>query len=393
MKIKVYALIFLFSFIIAPALVSSTTEYAMAKSEVEENLTKEITENLDALVNEDLDRYFQNLEGSLGYSLKDFVKGVINGEIKVSAENVLEVVSSSVKSGIKDSIASIISILTLAIFSSLAKSITAGFKKDGIENIVHFAVYGAILCTLAISLGAVVKSTYESLKDVNKLLDGVFPILVTLITALGGVSATSILQPTTLLISNLIIKLILNLIIPIFCAVVIFTFVGNMSNTIKLDKFSKTLKSLANWTLGITFSLVTTFTSIQGLVGASFDSISIKSAKFALSSYIPILGGYLSEGFDIVMASCVLVKNALGITAFLILLGIILTPIIKILLLSFALKIVSSIVEPLGENNVSNLLYDTAGHLNLLVACLGGIAFLVFIILSITIGAFNGGIV
>ena len=128
-------------------------------------------------------------------------------------------------------------------------------------------------------------------------------------------------------------------------------------------------------------------------MGASFDSISIKSAKFALSSYIPILGGYLSEGFDIIMASCVLVKNALGLTAFLILLGIIITPIIKILLLSFSLKIVSSIVEPLGENNLSNLLYDTAGHLNLLIACLGGIAFLVFIILSITIGAFNGGIV
>lgn len=393
MKIKFLLLIFLVAFSIAPFLVSSTTEYAYAESEIEENLKKEINENLDSLVGDNIDEYFKNLEGSLGYTLKDFAKAIINGEIKVSAENLLNVIFSAVKNGFKGSIASVLSILTLAILSSLSKTITAGFKKDGIENIIHFAIYGAILCTLGISLGSVVKSTYEALNEINKILDGIFPIFATLVTALGGAGGASLLQPSTLLLSNLVIKMILNLILPVFCAIIVFTFVGNMSDTVKLDKFSKTLKSSVNWVLGITFSLLTTFTSLQGLVGASFDSITIKSAKFALSTYVPILGGYLSEGFDIVMASCILVKNALGLTTFLILIGVILTPIIKILLLSLSLKMVSSIVEPLGENKVSNLLYDTAGHLNILVACIGGVAFLIFILLSITIGAFNGGIV
>lgn len=393
MKIKFLLLIFLVAFAIAPFLVSSTTEYAYAESEIEENLKKEINENLDSLVGDNIDEYFKNLEGSLGYTLKDFAKAIINGEIKVSAENILNVIFSAVKNGFKGSIASVLSILTLAILSSLSKTITAGFKKDGIENIIHFAIYGAILCTLGISLGSVVKSTYEALNEINKILDGIFPIFATLVTALGGAGGASLLQPSTLLLSNLVIKMILNLILPVFCAIIVLTFVGNMSDTVKLDKFSKTLKSSVNWVLGITFSLLTTFTSLQGLVGASFDSITIKSAKFALSTYVPILGGYLSEGFDIVMASCILVKNALGLATFLILIGVILTPIIKILLLSLSLKMVSSIVEPLGENKVSNLLYDTAGHLNILVACIGGVAFLIFILLSITIGAFNGGIV
>ncbi len=393
MKIKFLLLIFLVAFAIAPFLVSSTTEYAYAESEIEENLKKEINENLDSLVGDNIDEYFKNLEGSLGYTLKDFAKAIINGEIKVSAENLLNVIFSAVKNGFKGSIASVLSILTLAILSSLSKTITAGFKKDGIENIIHFAIYGAILCTLGISLGSVVKSTYEALNEINKILDGIFPIFATLVTALGGASGASLLQPSTLLLSNLVIKMILNLILPVFCAIIVLTFVGNMSDTVKLDKFSKTLKSSVNWVLGITFSLLTTFTSLQGLVGASFDSITIKSAKFALSTYVPTLGGYLSEGFDIVMAGCILVKNALGLTTFLILIGVILTPIIKILLLSLSLKMVSSIVEPLGENKVSNLLYDTAGHLNILVACIGGVAFLIFILLSITIGAFNGGIV
>jgi len=120
MKIKFLLLIFLVAFAIAPFLVSSTTEYAYAESEIEENLKKEINENLDSLVGDNIDEYFKNLEGSLGYTLKDFAKAIINGEIKVSAENILNVIFSAVKNGFKGSIASVLSILTLAILSSLS---------------------------------------------------------------------------------------------------------------------------------------------------------------------------------------------------------------------------------------------------------------------------------
>ena len=373
--------------------VSLTTDIAYAEGEIKEEIEKEIEDNLNSLIDEDLNAYFSNLESNFGVNLKDFIKGIISGNITISAENVLEGFVQAVKSGIKSSLLSLISIVVLAILSSLSKSLTAGFKKEGIETIIHYAIYGAIICTLAIMVGDVVKEVSGTLNSINELVDRLFPVILTLLTAIGGVGGASFLQPITLLVSNLVIKLIINIIIPIFYATIVFTFVGNLSDTIKLEKCNKSLKSIASWTLGIVFSLVTSFVAMQGLVGASIDTITIKSTKFALSSYIPILGGYLAEGFDIVMASCVLIKNALGLSSFLILIGILITPIVKILLFSLSLKLISAFIEPIGENKVASLLYDTSSGLNILLASLGGVAFIIFIILSLIIGAYNGGIV
>ena len=373
--------------------VSQTTNIAYAKNDVQEQLESEINDNLESLIDEDLNQYFINLENNLGFSLKDFVKGIISGEISISADTIITKLFDEIKEGIKSSLISLISILVLALLSSLSKNLTAGFKKDGIENIVHFAIYGAIICTLSITVGNIVKNTIDSLNGINSIIDNCFPIILTLLTAIGGVSAQSFLQPISVLLSNLLLKLIINLIIPIFCACTIFTFVGNLSDSIKLDKMNKTFKSIGNWLLVISFTIITTFVAIQGLVGASIDTISIKTAKFALSTYIPILGGYLAEGFDIVLASCVLIKNAFGLAVFLSIISLLFYPILKIILLSTSLKLISAIVEPIGENKVSALLYDTASSLNILIASLGGVAFLIFVILSLIIGAFNGGII
>lgn len=373
--------------------ISKTTKIALADNEVKEELEKEIEENVNSLIGDDLNQYFSNIEKNFGVNLKDFIKGIINGEIDINAENIIENLLNSLKNGLKNSLLSLISIIVLTILSSLSKSLTSGFKKEGVDTLIHYSIYGAIICTLTVIVIDLVKGVSETLRNVNDLIDGVFPIILTLLTALGGVNGGSFLQSFTLLLSNIVIKLILNLIIPIFYATLVFTFVGNLSETVKLEKFNKSLKSIANWILGIVFSLVTSFVAVQGLVGASIDTISIKTTKFALSSYVPILGGYLSEGFDIVMASCVLIKNALGLSTFLLLIGVLVAPLIKVLLVSLSLKLISAFVEPIGESKVANLLYDTSSCLSLLISSIGGVAFLIFIILSLVISSFNGGIV
>jgi hypothetical protein len=53
--------------------------------------------------------------------------------------------------------------------------------------------------------------------------------------------------------------------------------------------------------------------TVQGITSASIDGISIRATKYAISNSIPIVGGFLRDGFDIVIAGSVLIKNAVGI--------------------------------------------------------------------------------
>ena len=71
--------------------------------------------------------------------------------------------------------------------------------------------------------------------------------------------------------------------------------------------------------------------SIQGLYVTSFDKFTVKTAKFAVGNFIPVVGGFVSDSVDILLSSSQLIKNVFGGVGLVILVGICLIPIIKIL--------------------------------------------------------------
>jgi stage III sporulation protein AE len=181
-------------------------------------------------------------------------------------------------------------------------------------------------------------------------------------------------------------------IFPLFYATLVFGLISEMTDNVKLVKFTKTSKSAANWILGIMFSIFITFTTAQGITGASFDSLATRGAKYALSSYVPVIGNYLKEGFDLVLASCIVIKNALGLSAIIVLVYLAIIPIIKILTLIFTFKILSAIMEPISDKKFANMLYSTSNALTVLVTIVICITFTLLIMFMLIIYTCNWGL-
>ena len=164
---------------------------------------------------------------------------------------------------------------------------------------------------------------------------------------------------------------------------------GNLSGTVKLGGAAKFCLSAAKWVLYTTFFLFLAFLSVQGITAAIYDNVSVRAAKFALSKYVPIIGGYLSEGFNVILAGSVLIKNAVGMTAVLILLMTVVPILIKIIVVSLSLKLAGAITEPLEGGKITSLLNSISGAINLLVAVVCGLAFIYFVFLILLIASGN----
>lgn len=368
-------------------------EGATDEEKVEEILNQlkdEIDKGVGTLVSDDLDEYFSTQSG-LG-SLKEFIKDVTNGE-NFKITDIFTYFTSSIKNNVFEVIAGVSIIVVLSVLGGMSDALTSGFKRQSTKTIVYFAIYSGAVAAVTVMFTALVKTTVSAVNDLNTLVQYVSPVFITLLTALGGVGGAEMLAPFTLLIGGVVISVINALIIPLFFAALVFTIIGNLSDNVKLGKLTKAVKSIGSWVLGGMFGLVTTLASIQGLVGAGIDTITVKSAKFAVSGYIPILGGYISEGFDIVMAGGVLIKNAFGLGVFIMLVAIAAAPLVKLVLFSLVLKLTAGIIEPVADSKISEMVYGAAGCLNLLIAAVAGTAFLVFVMLLLVIGAFNTGVV
>ena len=74
-----------------------------------------------------------------------------------------------------------------------------------------------------------------------------------------------------------------------------------------------------------------------------------KTAKAAVSTFIPVVGKILGDTVDSVIGCGNILKNSVGIIGIIVIIGIVLIPIIKIGILWFSFKLTSAVCEVIAD--------------------------------------------
>ena len=364
-----------------------------------------INSDLASAVQEVLSRldlkYLQSFLDSLGGDEADFLSVsnakeaialITSGEGGNFFERLFSVLGATVGRYFLSFLPSFITILIICILKSMLSGVTADFLDNSTTEVVHIVVYAGVITVLMSGVVGVIKTVSDTVGALATFSEAVFPVLLTLLSAVGGATSVAAYTPMLAVLSQGIIGIIVKIILPAFISVVVFTVVGNVSKSVKLEKLVSLIKTASTWIIGVVFGLFATFLTAQGITGGIVDKFGFNVAKFALSGYVPILGGYLSDGFDLISASIVIVKNAFGYFSAMTLIAVVVFPLLKVMAFSLLLRVTSAIVEPIGDERVAKLLHTLAENLNLLITALAGIGFLFFIMIMLMIGSCNMGV-
>ena len=388
--IKTIFLIFIFIVIFCPETIVARQD----TKEVEQKLEQNVQSQLDKLdfsdaesVVEQLGIDVQGLFGSSSFS--DKVEKVLSGDFIQDTNGFLNAFFKLLFEKILSLVPVLVSISVVAILCGLISQIKSGFVSDSTGQIVFFVCFSIIILLVITCATNLLNQTNQTIVLLKRQMNFAFPVLLTLMAGIGGVVSVRAYQPAVALLSGVIVEIVSNVILPMFIFSFVFSIVANLSKNVKLTKLTEFFKSATTTILVVTFTLFTAFLSIQGLTAGAFDSISIRAAKFATKSYVPILGGYLSDGFDLIMASSVLIKNSVGVAGLILLVCTILSPIIQILSLSFGLKFVSAIIEPVTDEKITSFLYSVSKHLNMLIVAILAVSFMYFICIMLLIFTSN----
>lgn len=395
--IKILSIIVVLCICVAGCLCQDTYCYAEDTNDIEESIQEKVDENLDKLDMNDLNSWLDSLEGGysslIGDDVKTAIKEIINGEFKGGFGEVFKLLAQDINRRLGSFMPILVTIIAICILQSIVSSMSSEFLSHGVKEIIFFVCYSAVVVIVAAEIAKLVIEAKTTVSLMQGLMNIVFPILLTMVVALGGTVSSSIYQPLMVTLSTTVSNIITKFIFPCFIVAIVLSLIGNISKSIKLGRLEKFLKSATGYIMGVIFSLFVTFLTFQGLTGGVADTVFIKGAKFALKSYIPVLGGYLSDGFDLMLASVVLIKNSVGLVAVLAILALVLMPVIKILMLSLGLKLAAGLVEPFADSRFSGLLEDTSKNLTILLTCILGVAFMFLIIIMMIIFTCNLGVV
>lgn len=380
-------------FVLILFLIISISPTAFA-SDAENSLNNAIDEQLGVLDTDDFDKFLKGLDNDyVGDRLKNYINQIVNGESVFDVIEFVNLACGGLLDGLLSSIPMCASIILICVLSSTLTRFSSKFAQNSTQKIIRFVTVCVVLVIMVSATLNYSNEVLDTVKTLRNFTNVIFPVLVTLLTVVGGTSVVGVFSPFVAIFSTLILNGIEGIIFPIFFACLALSVVGNVTDSVKLDRLRGFLSSTGKWILGLVFGLFTTFLSGQALVSSAIDGVSIKATKFALSSYVPILGGYLSDGFDFVMAGSVLIKNAVGLTGIVVLAVIILIPLLKLVVFSLILKLTSGITESLGDSNIAKMIGSVSSSLNILSAVLLGVGFVFFFILLLLIFTVNVGVI
>ena len=360
-------------------------------NEIVSQINNNIDEQLSNLDTEELDELFSDIVNEKVIfgdgTINDRLYNLIHGNISVNANNLVKYVIDIFLDDVINYLPYVCLIVAIAVLYSMVSNNASSNKSIG--NIIHFVSYGSIVLIVVSAITYLIKITTSCIGTIKVQMDVVFPILLTLLTALGGNVSVGIYQPAMAILSGAVLAVFGSVLLPLFSFKLVFTIISNLTTDIKFGKFAEFFGSCFKWLLGGIITVFTAFISIQGLMSGSVDGVSIRAAKYTIKNGVPLVGGFLSDGVSLIMLSCSLIKNSVGVSCLLLLFCTIVIPVLKIIVFSLLMKLASSILEPISDGRVTNFVNDISKLIPTLIALIFGVAFMYFIITGLVMCSLN----
>ena len=357
-----------------------------------DNATVEISEDLNNSIIDELNEIdFSDLNGVIEQfrnnntnifsidNIKSKIYSIISGENAVSYSSFFASLFSIFVELIVKYLPMLSLIVAIGVISNLLNGIKSKFNEKSTSGLIHLVCFLAVVVLTIGMISSISEMSVSSIKAMVSQMNAIFPILLTLMIGIGATASAGVFQPIVAIISTYVADFFTYLILPLFMMSFVFGIINNLSDNIKLDKFNSFISSLFKWCVGLVFTLFFAVFTIQGISAGTFDSLSVRTTKYTIKSYIPIMGGYLSDGMDLILSSTILIKNAVGLIGLLMVISTIISPLLEIVVFSLLLKLVSAILQPMGNNKTSNFLMSTSKSITMLSSCIIAVGFMYLI--------------
>lgn len=231
----------------------------------------------------------------------------------------------------------------------------------------------------------------ESIQSLVGFMNSLIPILITLMISTGSLVSANMIQPILLFLITFMGNFINGIIIPLILISTSLGIVSKISDRIQVDKLSKFFKTSVVWILGVTLTLFVGIVSIEGTLSSSVDGVTAKTAKAAVSSFIPVVGKILGDAVDTVIGCSSILKNATGIIGIIVLIGIAIGPVIKLTLLMIIYYLGAALCQPIADDKIIKLLEQMGDTFKTLLAIMCSLSVMFIIGTTLVIKISNSG--
>ena len=289
------------------------------------------------------------------------------------------VVKRALKSGVK--------LIVIVMLCGLGETVeTAGGHKLSALSLAGTLAVASIAVTDLNTMLGIGKQAIGNMTDFSNVL---FPSVAVISAATGAVTGAAVRQMATALFSDLLVNLINGVLTPLLYGYlatgIAYAAVGNAG----LKRVSALMKWVVTTVLTSVMLAFVGYLSISGVVAGSADAAAVKTAKFAISGTIPVVGGILSDAAETILVSAGVLRGTVGVFGAVTILGICLLPLLRLAVHYLMYKLVAAISAAVSTGRVAGLIDQIGSAFGLMLGMTAACCLLLLVALVASVTVVN----
>ena len=320
----------------------------------------------------------------------EIFSSAITGDI--DNETIFKALANMVGKEVLDCITVLGSIIVIIVIHSILKSISEGLENKSISQITYYVQYILIVTLIMANFADILSMVRTSIDSLVGFMNSLVPLLITLMLTTGNIASAGIIEPIILFIITFIGNFITTVLIPFVLISNVLGIVSKVSDRVQVDKLGKFFNSSVVWVLGIVLTIFVGILSVEGSLSSTVDGITAKTAKAAVTNFIPVVGKILGDAVDTVIGCSNVLKNAVGIIGVIVIVCICVGPIIKLAVLMALYYLAGAVCQPIADEKIVKLLEQMGDTFKILLAIMCSVSVMLIVGTTLVIKITNSGL-
>lgn len=326
-------------------------------------------EDLNSEIMQDIDKEFSEFENSLPDYVKDFFPdNILNGNFNdlslqsINQFDFLDYATNYLLGFAPLILKNFANLLVLFLIISIFNTIKASFHSEGLKQAFSMCSSLCISISVFSAISAILDMCVNFLLILCNTMNSFTPVMSALYIMTGAITSASVSSASMMLFLSIVENFVVYGLVPIIKLCLCFSIVGAISGYVDLSGISRTIKNTFTGVCVFLMSIFSFVMSFQSVLSHSADSLSLRTVRFAIGNFIPVVGGFIGDSMKTVSASFSFIKSSCGVFAIIVIILLILPIVISLILNKLSFDIISGISKSIGVEAESKIC-DEASNL------------------------------
>lgn len=292
--------------------------------------------------------------------LKETLRAIASGEMTLGFDDTLALVTDGFFGAVKQSIGRLARLAAPVMLWSVAGHLSSGSAKAG-----RVACSLCVCVFLAQDLSEHALLCRDTITQIADTMQGFFPVLLTLMTAVGSSGSSTLMQPAVVAAAGSMTAIISNVTLPLAMVSAMLIMLTRLGEGVRINRLAALAQQAASWSLGVCFTVFIAVLMTRGVTASAIDGVTIRTAKYAINHFVPVVGGLFADTVDTLVGSSLLVQSALGVTGLIIIAGYALAPMCQTLAMTLLYRLAAALMQPVADGELAGCIHDFSGVLML----------------------------